>query len=419
MTKNKAIILYLFWVFLNLSFLIYSNEKELGYFSYFHCFFFSIFPVFLYFFIVSFNWIGKIKLAFLFVLRYLLIIKPKISTIFYGIINGINDKLYVILKVVFGFIFCLGLSEPLYKTKEVFEARASLLNSPYILNLDNKQLLMSKILNSQINPLLSKSKELQSSDDYQYYASKEADYNQIKQLDNQLSEKNNTIGLSDSEYDQWLKSGDAVKKYKSDELFNKGSEKKKQLKKIEKEIKGVYDLQSAWASTDKDMQERLANSRHYKAHQSDMFLMNGFIVKFVEFGFCTAKTFVNLMGRQDLGVELSNSIANISEATTGVSLREQKVFDKILNGLAYILAVLVFFNGIFQLLNRNTIVGLKLELFLNAFFLVSLVFFFINYYHIASLSIIIFLVIVFILFLYFAFGLVKRIKGEKEKFIMQ
>ncbi len=130
----------------------------------------------------------------------------------------------------------------------------------------------------------------------------------------------------------------------------------------------------------------------------------------MEFGFCTAKTIVNLIGRQDLGVQLIDSIANISEATTGISQREMKVIDKILNGLAYILAALVFFNSLFQILNRNAIVVLKLELFLNVLFLVSLVLFFINYYHFASLLIITLLIIIFILFVYFALGLVKRIK---------
>lgn len=402
MKKNKAIILYLFWVFLNVSFLIYSNEKELGYFSYFHCYFFSIIPLFLYFFMVSFNWVGKLKITYLFVLRYLIIIKVKINTLFYGIINSINDRLYMILKLVFGFIFCLGFFTFSIKLegKWSLDARVGIMNDLIIdygkkdkeffdkMSNDEDIVLGRSIntLDAEANNLLSKSQEALANGDYVGY------------------------GEHVSKYVENTKNYNELKDKLTQDVKKRLEEKYKLTNKKNKEYDGVMEAYRNFLNNDADMQERLANSRHYKTHQSDMFLMNGFIVKFLEFGFCTAKTIVNLIGRQDLGVQLIDSIANISEATTGISQREMKVIDKILNGLAYILAALVFFNSLFQILNRNAIVVLKLELLLNVLFLVSLVLFFINYYHFASLLIITLLIIIFILFVYFALGLVKRIK---------
>ncbi len=268
MTKNKAIILYLFWVFLNVSFLIYSNEKELGYFSYFHCFFFSIIPLFLYFFMVSFNWVGKLKITYLFVLRYLIIIKVKNNILFYGIINSINDRLYMILKLVFGFIFCLGFFTFSIKLegKWSLDARVGIMNDliidygkkdkEFFDKMSNDEDIVLgrniKILDVEANNLLVKSQEALTKGDYAGY---------VEYV---------------NKYVENTKNYNVLKDKLTPDVNKRLEDKYKLLNKKNKEYDGVMEAYRNFLNNDIDMQERLANSRYYKSNQSEIFFNEWF-----------------------------------------------------------------------------------------------------------------------------------------------
>lgn len=237
--------------------------------------------------------------------------------------------------------------------------------------LEQKHDLFDRLLAPQVKPYNDKINEASQDEDYKHFPGKKGAFDELDRAYNQYKEINASVGLSDSEYEDWQKISNQRKNLANNESFQKGAQKQQEIYDHQQQINDIYKIKKDWASQDEESLNRdfflgINNVRNaikdgnIKSDFAAQMLFGGLpiggmsdVVEKVGMGFLTnfistAEGGASYLGMQDVAAKLHNTKENFK---AGLGNDPKSITDQVAYGLGDAIAMATTGNALGKLIS--------------------------------------------------------------------